>query len=242
MARIFCLDPIAVKISPNLQQKLKNPDTYNRVPGEMMSSYHKEQIDALMLVKAQLDALPDTERLALEDSTADYLAFRRQVDAFLSANFSRVCTENCYQSRLSACCSREGIITFFSDVVVNVMFSEGSEFENMLTVLENPNQGFKCVYLTERGCLWRIKPIVCQMFLCDRAKELVFGEDYRLQTEWELLEQKRKRFTWPDRPVLFDAIESYFIKRGCRSPLMYLHNSPGLLRIKARNRQHYGLA
>jgi len=207
----------------------------------MMSSYHKEQIDALTLVKAQLDALPDTERLALEKLTADYLAFRREVDEFLSANFSQVCTETCYQSRLSACCSREGIITFFGDIVVNVMSSDGSEFENLLAVLRNPNQGFKCVYLTGHGCLWRIKPIVCQMFLCDRAKELVFGDEYRLQTEWELLEQKRKLFTWPDRPVLFDALETYFMKRGCRSPLMYLHNSPGLLRIKETSRQRHGL-
>ena len=219
-----------------------NPDPCSRVCGEMMSSYHREQIDALMLVKAQLDALPDTERLALEKLTADYLAFRREVDGFLSANLSQVCTETCYQSRLSACCSREGIITFFGDIVVNVMFSDVSEIENLLAVLRHPNQGFKCVYLTERGCLWRIKPIVCQMFLCDRAKELVFGQDYRLQTAWELLEQKRKRFTWPDRPVLFDTLESYFIKRGCRSPLMYLHNSPGLLRIKEKNRQRHELA
>jgi len=208
----------------------------------MMSTYHKEQIDALTLVKAQLDALADTERLALEKLTADYLAFRREVDGFLSTNFSQVCTETCYQSRLSACCSREGIITFFGDIVVNVMLSDGSEFENLLEMLRHPNQGFKCVYLTERGCLWRIKPIVCQMFLCDRAKEMVFGEDYRLQTEWEVLEQKRKRFTWPDRPVLFDALETYFMKRGCQSPLMYLHNSPGLLRIKEKNRQCQGLA
>ena len=207
-----------------------------------MSSYHKEQIDALTLVKTQLDALPNTERLALENSTADYLAFRREVDEFLSANFSQVCTKTCYQSRLSACCSREGIITFFGDIVVNVMSTDGSEFENLLAVLKNPNKGFKCVYLTERGCLWRIKPIVCQMFLCDRAKELVFGKDYRLQTEWELLEQKRKQFTWPDRPVLFDALETYFMNRGCRSPLMYLHNSPGLLRIKEKNRPRHGLA
>jgi len=49
-----------------------------------------------------------------------------------------------------------------------------------------------------------------------------------------LLEAERQHFTWPDRPVLFDDLESYFLKTGCRSPLMYLHNSPGLLRIKQK--------
>jgi len=208
----------------------------------MMCSYQKEQLDALTLVKTQLDAIPDAERLSLEKSTADYLAFRREVDGFLSGNFSRVCTQTCYQSRLSACCSREGIITFFGDIVVNVMASDGAAVENLLGVLKKPNKGFKCVYLTDQGCLWRIKPVVCQMFLCDRAKGLVFGEDFRLQKEWELLERKRKLFTWPDRPVLFDFLETFFMKRGFRSPLMYLHNSPGLLRIKKQNRPSDGLA
>ena len=207
-----------------------------------MSSYQTEQIDALTLVTERLDAMADTERLALEKLSADYLAFRREVDEFLSANFSRVCTETCYQSRLSACCSREGIITFFGDIVVNAMYSDVSELKKLLAVLRNPNLGFKCIYLSEQGCLWRIKPIVCQMFLCDRAKEMVFGENYRLQAEWELLEYKRKLFTWPDRPVLFDALEAHFIKKGCRSPLMYLHNSPGLLRVKEKSRKHHGPA
>ncbi|CAB1071247.1 hypothetical protein D1AOALGA4SA_1164 [Olavius algarvensis Delta 1 endosymbiont] len=49
-----------------------------------------------------------------------------------------------------------------------------------------------------------------------------------------MLEAERQHFTWPDRPVLFDDLESYFLKTGCRSPLMYLHNSPGLLRIKQK--------
>jgi len=49
-----------------------------------------------------------------------------------------------------------------------------------------------------------------------------------------MLEAKRKRFTWPDQPVLFDDLESYFMKSGYRSPLMYLHNSPGLLRVKQK--------
>jgi hypothetical protein len=30
----------------------------------------------------------------------------------------------------------------------------------------------------------------------------------------------------------FTTIENYFIAAGCSSSLMYLHNSPGLLRVK----------
>jgi hypothetical protein len=33
--------------------------------------------------------------------------------------------------------------------------------------------------------------------------------------------------------VLFDELEAFFIERQCRSSLMYFHNSPGLLRVKA---------
>ena len=197
-----------------------------------MNPYNKEQIDALMMVKRYFDSLPVSERQILTATLADYLGFREEVDEFLARHFNDVCTQTCYRSRLSACCSREGIITFFADVVVNRLVSERSDIDKLLAVLNKPNDGFKCVYLSNDGCLWRLKPIVCQMYLCDRSKEQIFGKNSQLADEWKLLEQKRKRFTWPDRPVLFDDLESYFIKAGCRSPLMYLHNSPGLLRVK----------
>ena len=200
--------------------------------GSFMNSYHREQIDALTLVKRYIDNLPASERQALTATVADYLGFRREVDDFLTTHFSDICTQTCYQSQLSACCSREGIITFFADVVVNFLVSELPDIDNLLAVLARPNDGFKCVYLSNQGCLWRLKPIVCQMFLCDRSKEQIFGKNSQLKDQWKLLEQKRKRYTWPDRPVLFDDLESYFMKAGCRSPLMYLHNSPGLLRVK----------
>jgi hypothetical protein len=203
-----------------------------------MNSYHKEQIDALIMVKRHLDNLPASEHQALRASVADYLMFRREVDEFLVNHFSEICTQTCYQSRMSACCSREGIITFFADIVVNVLVSAQADIDNLQAVLSKPNDGFKCVYLAEKGCLWRLKPIVCQMYLCDRSKDHVFGQESKLKSEWKLLEQKRKRFTWPDRPVLFDDLESYFMKAGYRSPLMYLHNSPGLLRVKQKAKEN----
>ena len=75
------------------------------------------------------------------------------------------------------------------------------------------------------------------MFLCEQSKQQVLLENTLLKEEWELIEKKRKQFTWPDKPVLFDDLETYFIEAGCQSPLMYLHNSPGLLRIKKQGRK-----
>jgi hypothetical protein len=133
---------------------------------------------------------------------------------------------------LSACCSREGIVTFFADGVINVLLSTPQETDRLATVLQKGDNGPKCVYLGSNGCLWRLKPIVCAMFLCDRAEEEVFRDRPALRRQWEAYREHKKRFTWPDRPVLFDAIEANFIAAGCTSPLMYLHNSPGLLRVK----------
>ena len=199
-----------------------------------MNSYHSEQIDALVQVQKHLTKLDESERVALKELAADYLAFRSEVDAFLSAHFGKVCTRRCFLSKMSACCSREGIITFFADIVINVLVSGKDDINDLLSILQKPNSGFKCVYLSEKGCRWRIKPIVCEMFLCEQAKEQVFGGNSRIKKEWELIEQKRKQYTWPDQPVLFDALEAFFLEAGCQSPLMYLHNSPGLLRLKRK--------
>ncbi len=86
--------------------------------------------------------------------------------------------------------------------------------------------------LGQQGCRWNVKPIVCEMFLCDAAKTRVFTQHPEAAAEWTKLERQRKSFTWPDRPVLFDMIEKYFIAADCASSLMYLNNSPGLLRVK----------
>ena len=199
-----------------------------------MNSYQKEQSDALDMVRSLLSTFSPEERQKLESEVADYLGFREEVASFLSTHFSRVCTQKCYQSRLSACCTREGIITFFADVVVNALMSQDREINLLLEVLKKPNNGFKCVYLGEKGCLWRLKPIVCEMFLCEHAKKEVFSENRQLKHKWDELKQREKLYTWPDRRVVFDTLESYFIEAGYSSPLMYMHNSPGLLRVKQR--------
>ena len=138
---------------------------------------------------------------------------------------------------MSACCSLEGIITYFADMVINVLFSGDREIASLQSALKGEGKNENCIYLSDRGCLWRIKPIVCEMFLCDRAKDEVFGKDPECKKDWEKLKSHRKRFTWPDRPVLFDDLERYFMEAGLSSPLMYFHNSPGLLRVKHKAKQ-----
>lgn len=197
-----------------------------------MNLYHKEQTETLFVVRRHLATLSPSEIQHLEALAKDYLSFRGEVDSFLAENFSMTCNQKCYRNRLSACCSREGIITFFADVVINALVSEDAGLENLLIVLEKPNNGFKCIYLGNQGCMWRLKPMVCEMFLCDQAKTEVFGENPDARKKWEDLRRREKLFRWPDRPVLFDEIEQYFIDAGYDSPLMYLHNSPGLLRVK----------
>jgi hypothetical protein len=199
-----------------------------------MNDYQKEQLDTLEAVRSHLAALGEAGRIELLEMTTDYLNFRRRTDRFLSQYFSGICSESCYRSRLSACCSKDGIITFFADVVINALFSPDPVLDRIADRLSRPNTGFKCIYLSEDGCLWRIKPVVCQMFVCDPALVKAFGQDPGAAGGWERLKAEKKTFTWPDRPVLFDRIEGRFISAGCASPLMYLHNSPGLLRVKRR--------
>jgi len=199
-----------------------------------MNAYHQEHSEAVAMVQKHLNSQPASVRGDLLALAADYLAFRAEVDSFLSTHFSKVCTQTCYQNRLSACCSREGIITFFADIVVNVLVSNNQEIEGLISILQEPNTGFKCVYLAENGCRWKVKPIVCQMFLCDKAKESILGQNPQLKGEWDLIEEKRKQYTWPNQPVLFDKLEKHFMAAGYRSTLMYLHNSPGLLRVKQK--------
>jgi len=198
-----------------------------------MNAYHQEQIEAIAMVHIHLKNNPSVWRDLLT-SAADYLSFRLEVDRFLSTHFSKLCTQTCYQNRLSACCSREGIITFFADIVVNVLVSDSQEIEEQLSILQESNTGFKCVYLTETGCRWKVKPIVCEMFLCDTAKETMFAQNPQLKREWDLIVEKRRQYTWPDQPVLFDKLEAHFMEAGYKSSLMYLHNSPGLLRVKQK--------
>jgi len=203
-----------------------------------MNSYQKEQAQTLTMVYRHLRTISVPERQQLLSQISDYLMFRDSVDAFLDEYFGRICTQKCYQRNISACCSREGIITFFGDVVVNVLVSHETEVKALAGRLMQPNDGFKCIYLEDRGCMWKVKPIICEMFLCDPAKESVFKEKPSTNKLWLGLKQREKRYRWPDRPVLFDDLEKYFMAAGYSSPLMYLNHSPGLLRVKEMTKKN----
>ena len=200
-----------------------------------MSEYNQQQKDAILKVRQHLSHLPDTELRRLKQRIRSYLGFRRAVESFQKTHFTDLCSEKCFTSYTSACCGREGIITFFADVVVNVLLSTQEEIDVLLDTLDSDTGGLNCVYLNNTGCLWQAKPIVCEMFLCEHAKNLVLDNNKALKSQWQTFRQRERRYTWPSRVVLFDELETYFIGAGCDSPLMYLHRSPGLLRVKARH-------
>ena len=202
-----------------------------------LTEYNRDQLEALLLVHRHLRGLPASGLEALKEIIRPYLRFRADVSAFQERYLSDVCTKKCFTNQTSACCGREGIATFFSDVVINVLFSSDREVDRLVKVLSGNQAGFKCIYLGQSGCLWHLKPIVCEMFLCDHAKESLHRKDQDLLRSWEDLRSKEKAFTWPDRPVLFDELEEEFMEAGLESPLMYFHRSPGLLRVKAQAAQ-----
>jgi len=199
-----------------------------------MNEYQKEQLDALRMVAEGLVRLSPAERSELLEKVRAYRAFRKTVDDFLDRHFSQVCTNNCYQNHTSACCSKDGIITFFADTVVNVLHSSPDESDRLAIRLQKVNTGHRCIYLTRQGCMWTVRPVVCAMFLCDKAMDRVFSENAEAQKVWAQLRRQEKRFKWPDRQVLFDELEKVFIALGYRSSLMHLNFSPGLLHVKMK--------
>lgn len=199
-----------------------------------MSNYRQEQLDSQKMVLRYLEQAAEVERGRLKRLCADYRGLRKKVRLFQERHLQTICTEACFQDQKSACCNKDGIITFFADLVVNALFSPPQALANLVGALQTGRDDMKCVYLGTDGCRWHIKPIVCEMFLCDRALEGMKVVDPKAAATWQTLVAEAKRFRWPDRPVLFDVIESRFLAAGLCSPLMYLHNSPGLVRIKRK--------
>ena len=202
-----------------------------------MSEYNRDQWEALLMVQYYLEGLPASEIERLRASIGPYLQFRSEVSQFQREFLSEICTQACFTTRQSACCNRDGIATFFADVVINALFSSEEDLNRIKSALVNDPGGFKCIYLGKKGCLWRLKPIVCEMFLCDRAKAAVLEGDRNRGDRWQELLLKEKQFTWPDKPILFDELEELFLQASLKSPLMYCHLSPGLLRVKAQRKR-----
>ncbi len=197
-----------------------------------MNDYQKEQWDALSLIMRQTGTLKASQRALLLSRIAPYLEFRQQVDRFSATHFASLCTRSCFESHLSACCSKDGIITFWADGVINALVSPDPHLEELLQALVRPYSKLKCTYLGPFGCLWKVRPLMCAMFLCDAVEKKVFTADRAAEDRWRDLVNTAKNFRWPDRPVLFDWLETYFMDLGCHSPLMYINTSPGLLRVK----------
>jgi len=200
-----------------------------------ITPYNKEQLDTMLFIIDYMESLSVSQLDELRNKITDYLAFRKDVSAFFERHLNIICMRKCYESKLSACCTREGIITFFADMVVNVLCSAPVRRNQIIHALKNNHSGNKCVYLGEQGCMWQVKPIVCEMFLCDSVINEAFSGNNGLKEEWEKFRRQEKQFKWPDKPVLFDELETIFIQQGFSSPLMYFHNSPGLMRIKKQS-------
>ncbi len=197
-----------------------------------LNIYQQEQLETLLAVRDYLLRLAPRELQRLTDKISPYLSFRNDVSVFSNAHFADVCNEKCYRERLSACCSRDGIIVFFADVVINALVSSDKDLDRLEEAICHPETEFKCIFLSDSGCLWRVKPIVCEMFICDEAKKKVFDDNPAAAGQWEQFEAIREGFTWPDQPVLFEYLEDFFMKAGCQSPLMHIHTSPGLMRVR----------
>ena len=78
----------------------------------MTSPYQREQSETLNRIRRVIRGLEASDLEKLKADCADYLQFRSRVDRFLERHFSGICTLQCFESSRSACCSREGIITF----------------------------------------------------------------------------------------------------------------------------------
>ncbi len=197
-----------------------------------MNDYQTEQWNALLLASQLLIEIgaPEVDRLKREISP--YLAFRDQVDRFLKAHFGAHCNQSCYANSRSACCSKDGIIVFWADVVINALNSDEAQLDDLKQALQNPLMGRKCTYLGQQGCRWQVRPLGCAMFLCDPVRDRVFQADKGIEAQWTAIKKKAQDFRWPDKPVLFDYLEVYFMEMGGRSTLMHINNSPGLLRVK----------
>jgi hypothetical protein len=194
-----------------------------------MNDYQKEQLETLQMVRKNLKhaRLDD-----LRDAISAYLEFRQETGQFYKVFLEPVCEKNCFDTNISACCTKDGIIVFFGDVVINALVSLPGELDTLEKTIATPADAARCIFLSQNGCSWKIKPIVCEMFVCHPARQKVFARNPEAEKQWKQLEKLRKTFTWPDQPVLFEHLENRFMGMGQTSSLMHFHKSPGLLRIR----------
>ena len=199
-----------------------------------MNDYQQEQWDALGQIVEKIGSIASIHDGEDCRAIRSYIRYRKQLDAFLTRHFGRFCTQTCFADRTSACCSKDGIITFWADAVVNVCHSTKDQIDDLFAAIQEPLWPHKCIYLGENGCRWQVRPVGCALFLCDAVQADVLEPHPELSSQWNSFTEAAKRFRWPDRPVLFDRLEQVFMSVGCRSTLMYINTSPGLLHIKRK--------
>ncbi len=199
-----------------------------------MNDYQREQLDAWRQIEQALRQMSTREKQAIGKEAADYLNFRKEVENFINQYFNKYCTIYCYQNNRSACCGKDSILTFWADLVINAVNIDDQTLKAMMNAIQRPVYTDKCIYLSRQGCCWHIRPLVCLMFLCNAVQQEVFSKDPDAGRQWEALCRRARSFRWPDRSVLFDRLEARFLAMDCFSPLMYLHTSPGLLRVKKK--------
>ena len=199
-----------------------------------MNAYQNEQRNALTKALSYLETLSSTELKMLQNDIQPYIQFREEVEIFLSSYCSDACTLNCYTSKTSACCSKDGIIIFWADVLINAVCSTQEQLGMLMASIRFPKIDYKCIYLGATGCCWQVRPLVCAMFLCNFVQQGSIDKNENACDRWAVLNSRAKSFRWPDRPVLFDQLEQRCMSIGIHSSLMYLNNSPGLLAIKRK--------
>lgn len=202
---------------------------------DRVSEYNRDQWDSFKAIEKACRSLSDLDLQGLQENLQSYLRFRDALATYQQKYFGAFCRTACFDSRISACCGFESIFTFFADQVVTYLMSAPAQRDAIFRRLEQPNRSSHCVFLAETGCIWRLPPISCAMFLCEKAKRSVFDDDHHAKAVWDEFLRLEKDYTHPTKQVLFDDIESYFILLGVESPHMYFHQSPGLLRLKSRS-------
>lgn len=200
------------------------------------SDYNRDQRLSIQAIREAFGKLTSSRVQHLRESIQPYLHFRQAIEDYQRTYFGALCRKICFETQVSACCGFESIITFFADQVINFLVTPPEEIAALSAVLERPNTTKKCVYLGKNGCIWRVRPISCAMFLCESVKKTVFEQQPEVESLWNDFQKQEKEFNWPTKPVLFDQLEKEFMKLGVDSPHLYFHRSPGLLRIKAQAR------
>ncbi len=109
-----------------------------------MCEYNKEQLETLYIVRQYLSKQSQNKIETYKKDIESYSLFRKKISDFSSKNFSSLCREKCFDNGLSACCTKEGIITYFADVFVNAIYSTPDQLNKIENILQMTNNSKLC--------------------------------------------------------------------------------------------------